>query len=121
VLEIDGIKTCRLLTKLAGADAELVVACAFLNWLEDHMLVLIARDFVLAWKETDWGKSLLGMLLIVGSHQVLILVAVEIDLICVPLHLNCGVQVERLVLVNFGDAWNGAVLSLLLGDCLNQL
>lgn len=59
------------MTKLAGADAELVVVCALLNWLQDHMLVLIAADFVLAGKETDWGKSLLGMLLVVGSHQIL--------------------------------------------------
>jgi hypothetical protein len=35
------------------------------------MLILIARDFVLARKKTDWGKSLLGVLLVVCAHQVL--------------------------------------------------
>lgn len=86
------------------------------------MLALIAADFVLAGKEADWGKSLLGMLLL-GSHQVLSEVALEIsgDLVCVPLHVDCGVQMERLVLVNLRDTGDGAVLSLLILECLDQL
>ena len=71
VLKIYCIQTSGLLAELAGADAKLIVDCALLNWLKNHMLILIARDFVLARKKTDWGKSLLGVLLVVCSHQVL--------------------------------------------------
>jgi hypothetical protein len=45
-------------------------------------------------------------------------VTLEFDLVCVALHVDCRVQVVRLVLVNFG---NRAVLSLLLVDGLDQL
>ncbi len=42
----------------------------------------------------------------------------QVDLVCVSLHVDCRVQVERLVLVNFG---NRAVLSLLFVVGLDQL
>jgi len=113
MLVINGVQTSRLLTKLAGADVDLIFARTALYWLQNNMFV-VTVDFVLARKEADWGEGLLGILLVFWSQHVLM--QVEVDLIFVSLHVDCRVQMLGLVLVNFGDraAFSSVV-------CLDQL